>query len=515
MTPISAAWMTGLRTRLEGPAFLPGDRGYAEACSTYNLLTPLRPRVAVSAASLADVRVAVGFAVENGLGVAVRGGHMVVGQEQDIIVVDMSRMRNVEVDTRTRRVRFEGGALWQDVLDTVTPHWLAPLMGSSPAVGATGYLLGGGQSPLLGRSLGWAAEYITGIEVVTADGAARRVTADSDPELFFAFRGTKGNFGIVTAVGSEVFPVTHLYGGGLWFAGQHLADVLDCWRTWVVGIPDEMTTSIALLRLPPDPQLPELLSGFVLHVRTAYNGPADEGEKVLAPMRAAAPVIFDTVAELPYAQAATIHMDPPSPLPYTDRSCGLAKITRETVEEIVRFAGPQSGCGLTMIEIRHLGGALDHEPRTPDAIPARGLPFQVFAVGIGTAEEAPLLRESLADLIETLRPWAHPRTMIAFLSPDEATTPQAVRELYGAERYDRLAQIKRRYDPANIFRVNHNIEPAGPDVPSEFAAVAAPPDLPPSLARTERLPAHDTPSVDRLFITQAYLMGMSLQERWH
>jgi len=174
-------------------------------------------------------------------------------------------------------------------------------------------------------------------------------------------------------------------------------------------------------------------------------------------------------------------MDPPSPLPYADRSCGIANITTETVEEIARLAGPQSDCCLTMIEIRHLGGALDREPRTPDAIPARGLPFQVFAVGIGTVEEAPVLRESLADLIDALRPWAHPRTMIAFLSPDEATTPQAVRELYGAERYDRLARIKHRYDPANIFRVNHNIEPADP--------------------------VHEALSVNRLFIVSAYLYG--------
>ena len=317
--PARLAW---LRERLTGHAFLPGEDGYAEETGTYNLMTPLRPRIAVRAASVADVQAAVRFAAENDLGVAVRGGgHIVARQDQDILVVSLRQMRAVSVVPDRRRVTFEGGALWQDVLDAVTPYGLAPLNGSSPTVGATGYLLAGGHSPLLGRSFGWAAEYITRVEVVTADGRARTVTAGSDPDLFFALRGTKGNFGIVTAVEMEVFPVARLYGGGLWFAGQHMADVLDAWRTWVTGIPLEMATSIAVQRLPHDPQLPGPLRGaFVLHLRTAYHGPAEDGEKLLAPMRAAAPAILDTVAELPYAQAATIHMDPPAPLPYVDRT---------------------------------------------------------------------------------------------------------------------------------------------------------------------------------------------------
>jgi FAD/FMN-containing dehydrogenase len=453
-----------LRLQLDGSAILPGETGYAEACATFNLLTPLRPRVAVSAASAADVQAAIGFAADRGLGVAVRGGgHIVARQDHDIVLVDMSRLRSVDVDAERHRVRFGGGALWQDVLDAAAPYGLAPMNGSSPTVGATGYLLGGGHSPLLGRSLGWAAEYVTELEVVTADGVRRRAAADSNPDLFFALRGTKGNFGIVTAVELEVFPVTQLTGGGLWYAGQHMADVLHCWRNWVEDIPDEMTTSVAIQRLPPAPELPEPLRGaFVLHLRTAYNGSAEDAGKVLAPMRSAAPVIFDTVAELPYAQAATIHLDPSEPLPYVDRSCGLAGVTSATVDALVDFAGPQSDCRLVSIEIRHLGGALDREPRTPDAIPVRGLPFQMFAMGVGPDDEVPVLRQQLTGLMETVRPWAHPRTMIAFLSPEEATSAMAVRELYGRERYDRLARIKRKYDPANIFRVNHNIEPAGP-----------------------------------------------------
>ena len=458
----SSGLVADLSDRLSGPAFLPGEPGYSEECGTYNLMTPLRPRVAVGAETVGDVQAAVRFAAEHGLGVAVRGGgHIVAKQDEGIVVINMRRMRAVSVDTDARRVRFGGGALWQDVLDAVTPLDLAPMSGSSPTVGATGYLLGGGHSPYLGRSFGWAAEYISVLELVTADGQVRRVTAESEPELFFALRGTKGNFGIVTAVESELFPVAHIYGGGLWFAGEHIAEVLHTWREWVADIPDEMSSSVAVQRLPPDPALPEPLRGaFVVHVRTAYNGTAGDGEKLLVRLRCAAPVILDTVSELTYAQAATIHMDPPAPLPYVDRSCGLAELTAPTVDALVRFAGPRSSCELASIEIRHLGGALDRQPRTPDAIPARGLPYQLFAFGVGPEEQMPELRAQLAALVDQMQPWAHAHRMVSFLSPDEATDQHAMRELYGAELYDRLARIKRHYDHANMFRINHNIEPA-------------------------------------------------------
>jgi FAD/FMN-containing dehydrogenase len=333
--------------------------------------------------------------------------------------------------------------------------------GSSPTVGATGFVLGGGHSPHVGRLLGWAAEYVTALEVVTADGRASTVTAESDPELFFALRGTKGNFGIVTAVEMEVFPITHIYGGGLWFAGGHMAEVLHAWREWVAGIPQEMATSVAVQRLPPDPALPEPLRGaFVLHVRVAYVGGVEEGEKLLAPLRGAAPTVQDTIGEMTYAEAATIHMDPPLPLPYVDRSTGLAELSELTVDALVRFAGPESDCGLVSVEIRHLGGALDRAPRTPDAIPSRGLPFQLFAFGVGPEEQLPELRRQLAAMVDEMRPWADRRTMVNFLSPDEATDEPGVREVYGAELYDRLAEAKRHYDPANLFRINHNIRPS-------------------------------------------------------
>ncbi len=457
--PIDTAELSGALT---GPTFVPGQVGYDEECSTYNLLTPLRPVVAVGAATVADVEKAVRFAAANGLAVAIRGGgHIVAAPSDNSLLITMRRMSGVSLDVEAASVRVQGAALWQDVLDAVTPHGLAPMSGSSSTVGVIGYLLGGGQSPTLGRHLGWAAEHVTAIEIVTADGRARRITADSDPDLFFAVRGTKGNFGVVTAVEMRVFPITRVFGGGLWFSGDDLRPVLNGWRRWAATVPEEMTSSIAIQRLPPDPALPEPLRGvFVLHTRIAFLGSAAEGNRLIEPLRRLAPLIMESVADLPYAQAATIHMDPPSPIPYVDRSIGLRELNAETVEAFYEVAGPGSGSTLASVEIRALGGALSREPLTADAIPARAVPFQVFAFGVGPLEQAPANRVALAELIDRLRPWGHERRMVAFLSPDEATDQSAIRLLYGEDLYARLAQLKKVYDPANMFRINHNIAPA-------------------------------------------------------
>ncbi|MFF5175412.1 FAD-binding oxidoreductase [Micromonospora sp. NPDC000089] len=310
---INPARTAELRDAVAGPVLLPDEAGYDGLCSTYNLVTPLRPDIAIGATSVTDVQAAVRFAAVNGMSVAIRGGgYVVAASSEGSVLINMRSMNAVTVDADAQTARIEGSALWQDVLDTVTPLGLAPMNGSSPTVSAIGYLLGGGHSPTLGRSLGWAAEHVSAVEIVTADGRARRVTADEHPDLLFAVRGTKGNFGVVTAIQTRVFPVARIFAGGLWFAGADMRAVLHGWRQWVPSLPSEMSSSIAVQRLPQDPNLPEPLRGaFVLHVRIAYTGPADEGARLIEPLRRLAPIVMETVADQPYAQAATIHLDPP------------------------------------------------------------------------------------------------------------------------------------------------------------------------------------------------------------
>ncbi|MDR7277777.1 FAD-binding oxidoreductase [Catenuloplanes atrovinosus] len=459
---IDEAAVAALAATVTGLVAAPGDAGFDEECATYNPYTPMRPAVVVGAASGRDVAAAIRFAGEHGLPVAtLTTGHQVRGAD-GAVLINLRRLNRVTVDVDARTARIGGGALWSEVLAVTTPAGLAPVNGSAPHVGATGYLLGGGHSPTLGRLYGYGADTVRSVEIVTADGNARRVTADSDPDLFFAVRGGKGNFGVVTALEVELFPVTRFYGGAVFVAGEHAPTLLHAWRTWAPALPESATTSVAVQRLPPDPALPEPLRGaFVVALRFAFIGDAAEGERVFAPMRGAAPILVDGVRDRPYAEVGLIHTDPPGPLPYVDRTTGLRDLPAEAVDALLALVGPGTGCPLVSVELRALGGALDRRPEPPNAVATRGMPFVLFGFGVGGPEALPQLRGYLGRVLDAVSPWAHGRQMANFLSAvDEGATPAEVRAAYGDEIYDRLSKIKQVYDPGNLFRANHNIPPA-------------------------------------------------------
>lgn len=451
--------VTALTRELTGPVFRPGDPGYDEERWTFNLNMPLHPAIVVGAASVGDVQHAVRFAAGNGLAVATRGGgHLTPRDGAGQLLLTLDRITSVTVDPERSSARITGSPTWGQVTAGAAEHGLAAMNGSSPSVGAVGYLLGGGLSPVMGRAYGYASDHVTSIDVVTADGELRTATATEEPDLFFALRGSKGNVGVVTAVEFDLFPIRTVYGGGLWFAGQRLAEILPAWRDWAATLPERATTSIGIQRLPGLPELPEpLRDAFVIHVRYSCLGALDEGESRLAPMRALGATVFDTIAEIPYAESGTINNDPPAPLPYFDRGLGLAGLPDDALARLIELTGPETGCPLINVEIRVLGGALDRPPAAPDALPSRGQPFQLMAFGVGGPEAAPLMTGWTARVVDGMTPWAYPRKMVNFISPEEARMPRELRDVYGAELYDRIVAVKEKYDPANTFRVNHNI----------------------------------------------------------
>jgi FAD/FMN-containing dehydrogenase len=451
-----------LAAEVAGPVFLPGDAGFAAECARYQLTRVLEPALVAGVASPAEVQAAVRFAARRGLPVAVHHtGHQVVRAAHGAVLISTRRMNGVAINPRRRTARIGPGVRWGQVINQASAFGLAPMNGSSPVVGAIGYSLGGGQSLAWSRSKGYAADHILSLEAVTADGRLRHVTAMSDPELFWALRGGKGNFGVVTAMVAELFAQTRFYGGGVWFALEHVPAVLPAWRDWLETLPEEASTSIAVQRLPALPDLPPPVRGAaVLHLRFTHLGSAAGGERLFAPIRALAPALVDTVVELPYTSIGLVHLDPPEPLPYWDRTLMLADLPTAAVDALVALTGPDSACPLSSVEIRQLGGAMDREPSVANAIPTRGLPFVLFAAGMGGPDQEDLVRGNLATLIRGLEPWSSDRQMVNFLSADEATTPEQLRAVYGEERYDRLAQVKRTYDPLNLFRMNHNIVPA-------------------------------------------------------
>jgi UDP-N-acetylenolpyruvoylglucosamine reductase len=460
---LSSAETVDLMERVSGPVLLPDDAGYQTECATFNLMTKLRPAIAVGATSVTDVQAAVRFAAERDLPVAVLAtGHQMVRSAEGALLINMSRMNAVHVDPARNLARVEGGTRWQQVLGETDKYGLAPVSGTSPTVGVVGYHLGGGASPILGRRYGYAADHVQAIEIVTADGELRRVNAESEPDLFWALRGGKGNFGVVTALEFTLFPVKRFYGGGLFFAGEHATKVLHAWREWVVGLPMEMSSSVAFLRQPSLPVVPEPLRGkFVMHMRFSSLRPQEEAERILAAVRGIGPTILDTITELPYREAGSLFTDPPAPVPWVERSTVLRDFPLETANALLAVLGSNSDSQLSFVELRPLGGALERPPAAPNAVAGRSARWSVFGSGGGRPDLAPVFEEQLTTLVEALAPWAQDEMMPNLLSARQGTTYAELRAIYGPERYDRLAGIKKRYDPRNLFRINHNITPVG------------------------------------------------------
>jgi hypothetical protein len=219
-----------------------------------------------------------------------------------------------------------------------------------------------------------------------------------------------------------------------------------------------MVSSFAVLRLPPLPELPEPLRGaFLVTVRIAYNGAAADGERMVAPLRAVAPSVLDTVRDMPYTEVASIHNEPTDPLPYYERGIMLREFPAQAQHKLIELVGPDAGTGLWIAELRALGGAWDREPTVPNAVATRGLPYSLLGVSVGPLSEEQQLKESVAELLDGMELWRGDRRVVNNLAPDEATDGAAI---YGPERYERLAAVKKTHDPTNMFRLNHNIVPA-------------------------------------------------------
>lgn len=447
--PIPPGAVAALAAEVDGDVLLPWDEDYAAERAGFNRVAQHQPALIVAAAGAADVRAAVTFAADYGLPVAVQAtGHGIAAPTLGGVLISTRRMDHVTVDPVARTARVAAGARWEQVITAAAAHGLAPLNGSSPLVGVVGYTLGGGMG-LLARKYGYAADHVTRIAVVTADGRLLSVTEKHLPELFWGLLGGKGNFGVVTAMEFELVPVTRLYGGGLYYDGADAAEVLHAWRRWAADVPEELVTSIALLRLPDLPQVPEFLRArLMVHVRVAHLGSAEEGEELLRPMRAAAPVVLDEVGEMPYTSVADIHRDPVDPMPYNERCITLRELDEAAVDRLLAVAGPGADADDLMVELRLLGGALGRPSPVPNAVGNRDAAFTLATLAPGPTR-----------VLDALAEWGTGGRYLNFLSGPDTADEEWVRACWPPETHARLTALKRAYDPQNLFRANHNILP--------------------------------------------------------
>jgi FAD/FMN-containing dehydrogenase len=455
MTPETLMHAHALRARLQGDLVLPGDESWDEARRAWNLAVDQRPAAVALPETADDLVAIVDFARERGLRVAPQGtGHNAapLAWLDDSILVKTSRMRRVEVDPESRRARVEAGVLWMEVTAAAAEHGLVGLAGSSRHVGVVGYSLGGGVS-WLARKHGLAANSVTAIELVTSDGRLLRASAENEPDLFWALRGGGGNFGIVTSLDIDLYPISEVYAGWLVFPIERAHEVLTAWQRWTETVPEEMTSVGRLLKLPSRPEVPQSLQGrSVVVVEATYIGDQPEGAAVVAPLRALEPEL-DTFAAIPASTLDRLHLDPEQPVPGVGDGLMLDELTPEALTATIGIVGPDSP--LVSVEFRHLGGALRRTPPGGGVLASLDAAYLMVALGPAvTPEAAAAIERDLALLQRALTRWDSGRMNLNF-----AAQPRSGRSLFGEDGYARLRRVKTEVDPDNLFQANHEVEP--------------------------------------------------------
>ncbi|KOG65786.1 FAD-binding protein [Streptomyces griseoflavus] len=443
--PAASPTLAELAAQLTGALLTPGDDGYDEERSGYQTAYSHRPSVIVGAASAADVVAAVRYARAHGLPVSVQStGHGLAAANDGGLLISTRRMAEVRVDAEARTAWAGAGVLCGQVVEEAAPYGLAPVNGSSPGVGVVGYTLGGGLG-ILGREFGYASDRVRAVELVTADGELRRVSEARDPELFRALLGGGHGLGVVTGLEIGLVPVEWVYGGQLVFGADLVDEALAAYLAWTEDLPDALTSSVGLIAYPDAPEMPPHLRGrYLAHIRIAYTGTAEDGERLVAPLRAVGPRVADTLRDMPYAESHTIHQDPTTPHAYDGDGVLLSGLDAGALRAVAALTGPDAPL-MTVVQLNHLGGALAEGGGSVGHRNARYL-LRLLSPLDGTDVAA--ARALHAEVRGVLAPWALGRS-VNFLFGDHG---DKTADAYEEPVRRRLAAAKAAYDPENLFR---------------------------------------------------------------
>lgn len=450
--------VASLRGQIQGDAYLPGDDGFDQAIHAWAALIQHTPAIAVMPETAHDVSRAVAFAHALDLQVAVQGtGHGIPVACDGGMLINTARMQRVTIYPERRLARVEAGVKWERVIPLAQEHGLAPLNGSSSDVGVVGYTLGGGHG-WLARKYGRAAERVVAADVVTATGKLLYVSADSYPDLFWAMKGGSGNFGVVTSLEFELVPVETVFGGAVMYPLAEASRVFEAFARWTRTLSEDITASIAILRLPALPTLPPPMQGLqAVVVRACAVGDLKEGEAAIAPMRQLGTPVMDSFSAMPYTAIDAISMDPKESMPARATSMTLGDLDDTTISALLGSVGAGVESPFLSVEVR------DYR-RSGTGVAGQGAgdidALTLFAIGVPVSQEAGMvLEQAVASLHDVMRPHASERVALNLLGDGDLGL-ERTRAAFAADHYARLEEIKRRYDPTNRFRFNHNIAPA-------------------------------------------------------
>ncbi len=449
-----------LQGRVQGRVITPADLQYTAARQAWNLTVDQYPAAIVAAQEAADVVTAVRFAREHDLGIAVQAtGHGNVRPANGALLILTAGLDTLRIDPARQTAWVGAGLKWQRVLDAAQAVGLAPLLGSSPDVGAVGYTLGGGMG-WLGRKYGLSADSVHAFEVVTMDGQLRRASAMENSDLFWGLRGGGGSLGIVTGMEIQLYPVTTVYGGNLFYPIDQAEAVFVRYREWVANAPDELTSSIVIMNFPPIPDVPEPMRGqsFVI-VRGCYAGPVAEGEKLLQLWRAWQAPLIDDFKPMPFSSVATISAEPIDPLPIFSTGAWLRTLSDEAIATLIRYGAAHNGSPLLFAEVRHAGGAIARVQPEAGAYSNRSANHLLHMLGIVPTPEAGIaLRQHTDQVKSALQPDLTGGVYMNFLEGEESR--QRVSQGFTPAAYQRLTTLKAVYDGENRLAYGFNITPA-------------------------------------------------------
>ena len=439
------------RLNFHGELLQPGDSGYDSARQIWNASVDKHPTLIARCSGVADVIAAVNFARDHNLLTAIRGGgHNVGGRAlcDDGIVIDLSRMRSVHVDPATSTVRVEGGATLGDLDRETHAFGLAVPSGVVPKTGIAGLTLGGGVGWLL-RKYGMSVDNLLSCQLVTAAGKVLTASASEHEELFWALRGGGGNFGVVTSLKFQAHPVHTVVGGLLIYPRDAAFEVIRNFRDYIQSAPDEVTAYAAFLHLPDGTP--------VVGVVPCYCGAIPDAQRVLEPLRTFGTPILDAIQPMPFpAMQALFGPSFPDGNHNYWKSSLQRDLSDDAIATIIQHANRMTS-PLSAVVLEYYAGAAGRVASDATAFPHRNLPWDILVVAQWTdPAETTQHRDWARATEEALRPFS---AGVHILGALDIESEAIVNTAFGAN-LPRLASIKKKYDPDNFFRVNHNIKPA-------------------------------------------------------